>query len=64
MESQAVSSRSRRDLPRFLPEIALVLVSVALGFGAAQYGEYRNDRTLATRILGSLADELAESGAT
>lgn len=61
MESNTPMTVRRRGLPRFLPEIILVLVSVALGFGAAQYGEYRNDRTLAARILRSLTGELAQN---
>jgi hypothetical protein len=62
MESEA-STTARRSLPRWLPEITLVLVSVALGFGAAQYGEYRSDQTLAGRILRSLSRELEENRA-
>jgi hypothetical protein len=63
MESSTPTSAGRRGLPRFLPEMALVLVSVALGFGAAQYGDYRNDRILAARILRSLTGELAQNQA-
>lgn len=51
----------RRSLLRWLPEATLVVVSVALGFAAAQYGEYRNDRNLAERILRSLTAELVEN---
>lgn len=53
----------RRSLPRWLPEVALVLVSVAAGFGAAEYGQYRDDRVLAARILHSLSGELSENRA-
>jgi hypothetical protein len=63
MESNTPTSAKRRRLARVLPEITLVLVSVALGFGAAQYGEYRNDRTLANRILRSLTGELVQNQA-
>ena len=60
MESEP-SPTSRRSLPRWLPEITIVLVSVALGFGAAQYGEYRDDQSLAGRILRSLIGELEQN---
>jgi hypothetical protein len=62
MESEA-STTKRRSLPRWLPEVTLVLVSVALGFGAAQYGEHRSDQTLTGRILRSLSRELEENRA-
>lgn len=62
MESEA-STTKWRPLPRWLPEVTLVLASVALGFGAAQYGEYRSDQTLASRILRSLTRELEENRA-
>ncbi len=53
----------RRSLPGWLPEVALVLVSVAAGFGAAEYGQYRDERALAARILHSLSGELSENRA-
>lgn len=60
MEAETSTTR-RRALPRWLPEVTLVLVSVALGFGAAQYGEYRGDQALADRILHSVARELVKN---
>lgn len=48
-------------LPRWVPEGILILVSVALGFGAAQYGEYRDDHRLTTRILRGVEAEVAHN---
>lgn len=61
MGSKASTPAKRRPLPRWLPEITLVLASVGLGFAAAQYGEYRNDQNLAARILRSLTVELEQN---
>jgi hypothetical protein len=44
--------------PRWLADGILILVSAAVGFGAAQFGEYRNDRELAGRTLAGLRAEL------
>ena len=49
---------SRRKLPRWLPEIVLVVVSVTLGFGASEYGRYRGDRQLEAVILEGLKAEV------
>ena len=61
MESKTSTCVRRRSLPQWLPEVTLVLVSVGLGFGAAQYGEYRNDQNLATRILRNLTAEVSHN---
>lgn len=62
MSDSQVSAKPRA-LPRFLPEVVLVLVSVTMGFGAAQYGEYRNEQSLVVRILHGLTGELARNQA-
>jgi hypothetical protein len=41
--------------------MVLILVSVALGFGAAQYGAYRDDRQLGSRILEGIRAELEQN---
>jgi hypothetical protein len=41
-----------------------IAISAALGFGAARYGEYRDDRELAARILSNVAAELEQNAAT
>lgn len=51
-------SKTRRRRPRWLGEATLILVSAALGFGAAQFGEYRNDQDVARRMLASLGAEI------
>jgi hypothetical protein len=48
-------------VPRWVPEGVLIVASVALGFGAAQYGEYRDDRQLATRVLQGIEAELEQN---
>lgn len=54
-------SRRRERLTRWVPEISLVIVSAALGFGAAQYGEHRNEQQLVAQITRGLTTELAEN---
>jgi hypothetical protein len=44
--------------PRWLAEAVLILVSVALGFAAAEYGQRENDRELAGRAIAELLDEM------
>ena len=61
MDPAPAQSKRRPMLPRWLPEMALIVVSVALGFGAAQYGEYRGDRQLGVRILVGLEAELEQN---
>lgn len=48
-------------LRRWMPEAALVLVSAVLGFCAAQYGEYRQERQLGARILSSIEAEVTHN---
>lgn len=52
------NNASRRKLPRWLPEIVLVVVSVTLGFGASEYGRYRGDRQLQSAVLEGLSAEI------
>ena len=44
--------------PRWLAEGLLILVSVALGFAAAEYGEHRSNRELASRALRGVMAEI------
>ena len=50
--------RARRALPHWLLEGLFIVISVALGFGVAQFGEYRSNRDLARRALTSLQSEV------
>ena len=57
MEAGPVRRQAQRA-PRWFADGILILVSAAVGFGAAQFGEYRNDRELAGRTLAGLRAEL------
>jgi hypothetical protein len=48
----------RRTRPHWLLEGSFIVISVALGFGVAQYSDYRADRQLAARALASLQAEV------
>lgn len=52
------------SLPHWMREGLLIAVSAALGFGAAQYGEYRADREHAARALAGIEAEMARNLAT
>jgi hypothetical protein len=54
-------AREGRAQPRWLAEGILVVVSIAVGYAVAQFGEYRDDRRLATRMLTSIEAELAHN---
>ena len=58
MKTPSESARVGRLLPHWVLEGIFIIVSVALGFGVAQFGEYRNNRELATRALKSLQAEI------
>jgi hypothetical protein len=55
---ESVAARVGRTPPQWLLEGLFIIVSVALGFGVAQYGEHRSNRELATRVLKNLQAEL------
>ena len=55
---QSVSARIGRTPPQWLLEGLFIIVSVALGFAVAQYGEHRSNRELATRVLRNLQGEV------
>ena len=50
-----------RSVPAWLLEGIFIVVSVILGFGVTQYGEYRNNRELAARALTSLQAEIEQN---
>jgi hypothetical protein len=50
-------------LPSWLLEGLFIVASVLLGFAVAQFGEYRNNRELATRALASLQAEIEHNRA-
>jgi hypothetical protein len=49
--------------PNWLRESLFIVISAALGFGAAQYGEYRDNRELAARILRNITAEVEHNAA-
>jgi hypothetical protein len=55
---QSVTARIGKTPPQWLLEGLFIIVSVALGFAVAQYGEYRSNRELATRVLKNLQGEV------
>jgi hypothetical protein len=55
--------RGSRSLPSWLLEGVFIVISVLLGFAVAQFGEYRNNRELATRALTSLQAEIEHNRA-
>ena len=56
--SHADAVRAVKTPPHWLLEGLFIVVSVVLGFGVAQFGEYRSNRELATRALASIHSEL------
>ena len=54
----SVIARAGKTPPQWLLEGLFIIVSVALGFGVAQYGEHRSNRELASRVLITLQGEL------
>jgi hypothetical protein len=49
--------------PRWIGEAVLILVSVALGFGASEFGQYRQERGLARKVLQAVAEEVEQNAA-
>ena len=49
---------SRKKTGQWLLEGVFIVVSVALGFAVSQFGEYRNERQLAQRMLESIRIEV------
>lgn len=58
MGIQSVTARIGKTPPQWLLEGLFIIVSVALGFAVAQFGEYRSNRELATRVLKNLQGEV------
>lgn len=58
MESRVRSAAAVGVTSRWLLEGILIIVSVALGFALARFGEYRDDRELAANMLTSLEAEI------
>jgi hypothetical protein len=56
-----VPAPARKSLPHWLLEGLFIVLSVALGFGVAQYGEYRSDRELASRALNGIRSEIEQN---
>jgi hypothetical protein len=50
--------RSDRSIPRLVVEAMLILLSVAVGFIAAEFGDYREDRRLARFVLQNILSEV------
>ena len=58
MDHAPPSSRPRKSLPVWLLEGLFIVLSVALGFAVAQYGESRSNRELSRRVLSGLQEEV------
>jgi len=57
-DSQIADLADRFAVPRWLREGLLIVVSVLLGFGVSQYGQSRDERRLAARILRGVLAEI------
>ncbi len=60
---EPVAASARKSPPQWLLEGLFIVVSVVVGFGVAQFGEYRANRELATRALRNLQAELEHNRA-
>ena len=56
--SRSDAVRAVKTPPHWLLEGLFIVVSVVLGFGVAQFGEYRSNRELASRALTNLQAEI------
>lgn len=63
MDTEAHAVRTRKPLPHWLLEGFFIVVSVALGFGVAQYGERRSEREFAGRVLDGIVAEVEHNHA-
>jgi len=61
VSTPAEAPRPRKTVPAWLLEGIFIVVSVLLGFGVTQYGEYRDNREFAARALSSISAELASN---
>ena len=57
MTNKEPSRPHSRPFGRWAAEIALIIVSVVIGFFAAQYGQSRQDRALRDEVLRGLLEE-------
>jgi hypothetical protein len=57
------SVRISKTALHWLLEGLLIVVSVVLGFGVAEYGERRQEQQLAARVLRGLSEEIAHNAA-
>ena len=48
---------------RWIAEAALILASVAVGFLASEFGQYRQERALADKVLGAVTEEVKQNEA-
>jgi hypothetical protein len=55
---ETAATRMDRGMVRWLVEAALILVSVAVGFGAAEFGQYRESRALERAVLAGVRAEV------
>lgn len=58
LNRQSSLATRHSPLPHWLLEGLFIVVSVALGFAVAEYGDRRDERELAGRVLASLAAEV------
>jgi len=60
---QAPESRARRPTSRVVVDALLILLSVGVGYAAAEIGDYREDRALAGFVLQNVLDEVEANAA-
>lgn len=63
-EHNSARHRGGKSIPHWLLEGMFIIVSVALGFAVAQFGEYRANRELVARVLAGLEAEIKGNLAT
>ncbi len=63
-EQNSGGNRLRESIPHWLLEGLFIVVSVALGFAVAQFGEYRANRELVARVLAGIEAEMKHNLAT
>ena len=60
-EQNSGGNRPRKSVPHWLLEGLFIVVSVALGFAVAQFGEYRANRELVARVLAGIEAEMTQN---
>lgn len=62
-DTRAATAPPEPSSRRWIAEAVLILVSVALGFAASEFGQYRQERGLARAVLRSITEEVKQNEA-